>query len=533
MTIKGLSTNRRTASSAACLLANGYSFAFRYYSVTTQMPEKRLTPKEAAEIARAGVDIAVVYQDRARRIEDFGAARGAKDAGAAFVAAGQIGQPVGSAIYFAVDVDFSKQEIQAYVIPYFQAVRETLANLAGGGAVFKVGIYGSGLSCRLVKELAGLADFSWLAEATGWRESSTYLTWDVKQFVTDTDLCSIGNGWQRCDAKQSFGQFKPVGFDITNGEGEKRWVVATQLNLRAAPNATAEVFTQLPNNHLVRVLGQSTSGWIRVRTELHGAIFIGHVAEKYLTTQEPPASLSNVVVAVASIPPAVHMKSGTGKAKRAIAGLHAHPLDEVGQPKRNSTADLPTKVMRLIEIADWLQVTTSARYQPIVEQASGNTLTYCNVYAYDYCFLADIYLPRVWWTSKALMAIAKGETVVPSYGKTINELRADDLYQWLIDFGDQFGWRRVSDVNALQSAANAGGVGIICGDRFAPGRSGHITVVIPEDATHKATRDVDGNVLQPLQSQAGSKNYRWGSSGANWWKATPGYFKDFVFFVHE
>lgn len=94
-----------------------------------------------------------------------------------------------------------------------------------------------------------------------------------------------------------------------------------------------------------------------------------------------------------------------------------------------------------------------------------------------------------------------------------------------------FGWRRVADATALQSTANGAGIGLICGDRAAQGRPGHITVVVPEGAGHNAQRDAAGNVDQPLQSQAGAVNRRFGNPGSNWWLRAE--FIDHVFFVHD
>ena len=77
--LEGLSTNRRCENAAACLAGEGRKFVFRYHSARTTQPEKRLHPREAAELARAGLFIGSVYQDRARKSEDFGAARGEED----------------------------------------------------------------------------------------------------------------------------------------------------------------------------------------------------------------------------------------------------------------------------------------------------------------------------------------------------------------------------------------------------------------------------------------------------------------------
>lgn len=156
--------------------------------------------------------------------------------------------------------------------------------------------------------------------------------------------------------------------------------------------------------------------------------------------------------------------------------------------------------------------------------------TFCNVYAADFCRLAAAYLPRVWWTEEALVRIGQGEVVPVPAENTVRELRADDLFAWLMDSGQLFGWRRVFDATALQGAANAGGVGLICADRDAPGKPGHITVVVPEVGTHRAERDADGHVLQPLQTQAGARNFRYGNAGPNWWLHSD--FRDHGFFVH-
>jgi hypothetical protein len=113
------------------------------------------------------------------------------------------------ALLLAHDADFSAAQIAQFVLPYFQGVQDALDAASGGMSVYRVGVYGSGLECRTLRD-AGLACFSWLAESRGWRESATYTGWNIKQFVTDEPLCDLGNGWQRCTAKAQFGQFRPL-----------------------------------------------------------------------------------------------------------------------------------------------------------------------------------------------------------------------------------------------------------------------------------------------------------------------------------
>src|SRR6185295_5460406 len=91
------------------------------------------------------------------------------------------------------------------------------------------------------------------------------------------------------------------------------------------------------------------------------------------------------------------------------------------------------------------------------------------------------------------------------------------LYEWLSDFGPEFGWARTFDATELQRAVNDGGVGIICAQRTDLNRPGHITVVVPETRQWKAARNAAGEVVVPLQSQAGVSCYQYGARTPGWW----------------
>ena len=164
------------------------------------------------------------------------------------------------------------------------------------------------------------------------------------------------------------------------------------------------------------------------------------------------------------------------------------------------------------------------RYQPTT------SATFCNIYTHDYCFLAGVYLPRVWWMPGAIERLAQGETVEPLYEKTIDEQRANDLFRWFRDFGLRFGWRQTGTLTKLQEAANLGGIGIIVARRKIDGRSGHIVAVVPETDENKARRDADGNVIGALQSQAGSVNFRYRANTTEWWQGVQ--FADSAFWIH-
>ncbi len=519
---EGLSTNRHCHGFADCLVREGKQFVIRYHSRTTTQAEKRISPKEAADLARAGLHVATVYQDNARRLTDFGFERGRLDGASAHTFASQIGQPPGSAVYFAVDIDFSAAEIQQVVLPYFRGVKAGMDAAAGGATALQIGVYGSGLACRLVRDTHALARFAWLAEATGWRESATYTHWDVRQHRNlGQALCGLGAAWQRCEARDNFGQFRPIGFDLHAGGGELRRVTATQLNLRHAPStASAPPITSLPEGQLVRVLGDAAPPWARVRVSLNSGEVIGYVSGKFLAPVATPPPVAPPAPAV----PAVHYRENDAASRRGSTAKRAQPLGEPGRPVRDA-ASPAARAAQLAAIVNWLAADSSARYQPDARA------TYCNIYAADYCYLSGVYLPRTWWNELALMRIARGEPVVPAYGSTLREMRADDLHSWLIEFGESFGWRRVFDLTALQNAANNGGIGLICADREASGKPGHISAVVPESPAHTAKRDADGNVTLPLQSQAGAVNFRFSTGSKAWWDST--IFKSRVFFAHD
>jgi hypothetical protein len=200
-------------------------------------------------------------------------------------------------------------------------------------------------------------------------------------------------------------------------------------------------------------------------------------------------------------------------------------LNEPDQPGRSGeTADV--RRTELAAIIDWLAVDDTAhlRYKP------HGGRTFCNIYAHDYCHLAGCFLPRVWWSPAAIEALTQGLAVEPKLGMTIDEQRANDLFRWLRDFGERFGWRRTGTLTKLQTEVDQGAVGLLVARRVVDGQSGHISVVVPETNEHTARRSTAGDVVAPLQSQAGSTNFRYGRGKTNWW--TDAGFAEFAFWIH-
>lgn len=283
-------------------------------------------------------------------------------------------------------------------------------------------------------------------------------------------------------------------------------VSATSLNLRSEPvERPSTRIASLPNGQTVTKLAvASDPEWWQVSTTIQNAPVTGFVAKKFLkpvASFTPPPTVSGITP--------VHLQENRSNITRDNAQGRAFPLGESGRPRRQVSTPA-ARTSSLAAIIDWLGVNTRARYTP------GNGRTYCNIYAYDYCYLAGVYLPRVWWTRTAIQTLAQGGAVSPQYNVTVSEINANSLYQWFVDFGQQFGWQRTFDLTDLQNTANQGGVGIICAQRVDLNRSGHIVAVVPETAAQQAVRN-GTSVVRPLQSQAGAVNFKYGTGTRAWW----------------
>lgn len=305
--------------------------------------------------------------------------------------------------------------------------------------------------------------------------------------------------------------------------------IRTSLRLRAAPEiAEGNIVARLPAGTLVHKLGGKRSdAFLEVETSLRGAYFRGFAANAYLLPLTSETQIPVLRPETADPFPGViaaNLPAGSRAVKRCDPA-NALSLHEPGAPSRcGATAD--ERCRELAAIIDWLAVDDPShrRYQP----ARG--CTFCNIYAHDYGTLAGVYLPRVWWNGVALARLARGEALEPQYGRTVDEVRANDLFRWLRDFGPGFGWRQTGTLTKLQDAANLGGVGLIVACRKDDGRSGHIVAVVPETDAHRARRDAAGNVTAALQSQAGTTNYRYGTPAKPWWRGDQ--FADSAFWIH-
>lgn len=187
------------ATTAKSLAAAGYRFAARYL-VPPGYAWKRLTRTEAEAITEAGLQIVSVYETTANRPAG-GTVAGLADGAAAYREAQAIGQPTGSAIYFAVDYDAGPgqyDEIEAYL----RAAAEQIPGYAAG-------VYGS---YQIVEEMAKRQaclhfwqTYAWSRGKRSDRANLYQYRNNVKASGITLDLNeSFGNeGWWNTKPKQS------------------------------------------------------------------------------------------------------------------------------------------------------------------------------------------------------------------------------------------------------------------------------------------------------------------------------------------
>lgn len=249
------------------------------------------------------------------------------------------------------------------------------------------------------------------------------------------------------------------------------------------------------------VVDTSSADWYKVNTISRTPLVSGFASSNFLQKKGAEPDSQSTYLQPVHLPPHPH-------SKRSYHGAWQFPLSEENMPRVNAAASVQEKADLMHTIIAYLAVHKSARYQR-------DTYTYCNIYAYDYCYLSGAFLPRVWWMDKALLALKQETPVSPRYGLTVHELNANALYTWLEEWGTEFSWQRTYDLDLLQAKVNEGRVGIICGPNKNPRRSGHICCVVPEKEGRTSTRQ-GGKVVCPLLSQAGAVNLPFYNNN-RWW----------------
>jgi Domain of unknown function (DUF1906) len=179
----------------------GIEFVGRYYRDPDSMFPS-LSRKEALRLSALGLKIVAVYEYRTPDPAHFHYQGGYDDAVTASGVARGIGQPAGSALYFAVDFHAHAGDLPA-ILDYFRGVDAGLAVAGGGNAAYRVGVYGSGPVCDAVRR-AGLASYGWLSNSITWDEGSTYDDWNIMQ---GSSLPGLSFGNDSDQARDDYGGF--------------------------------------------------------------------------------------------------------------------------------------------------------------------------------------------------------------------------------------------------------------------------------------------------------------------------------------
>ena len=280
------------------LKASGIDTVIRYYNHrNVNHPTKRLEPSEAKQLVVAGLHIAVVFQQRGGaggHLSDLTKKTGRRDALRALQLAKKLGQPDGSAIYFAVDHDFWRSGDLEQIKAYFKAVSETIKGQ------YRIGTYGSGTVGRTVRD-AGYAQLIWLAAARGWSGTSEmlgtnqwalYQIYPAKHWTNGTGSFTY-DGNHASPAWRDFGQFSVSAAapdyeaSILNGETIPKVhllevIARPGLNVRGGPSVDFSVEQTLPNGTLVSGL-RCEGKWVQVDIDGDG-LSDGYMYSDFLRT---------------------------------------------------------------------------------------------------------------------------------------------------------------------------------------------------------------------------------------------------------
>lgn len=210
---KGISTNKNCTSIADCLARN-FDFVIRYYCAGTS--SKKMGINEAKALCAAGSKLAAVYENNPTKISYFNGNAGHADGVDAYHYAQLLHQAAASAIYFTVDNDFSESQIAGPINDYFAGIVRGFKDAAAPQtAVYRIGVYGSGLCCQWLKAHNPAVELTWLAESSGWSGSKNYADWNLKQSFMKESVCGLkvdprnpdNNDAELNDSQGDFGDF--------------------------------------------------------------------------------------------------------------------------------------------------------------------------------------------------------------------------------------------------------------------------------------------------------------------------------------
>ncbi len=284
MSISIIDTPFNTTAKAACLRAKRVQTVIRYYNFSNSrnLPEKRMELAEAQALGAAGLRIGVVFQQKQDQAADFDKARGLAAGHRAYrYAHDSIGQPADSGIYFSVDFDATAAEIASHIVPYFEGVKAAFAQESGGGRSYRIGAYGSGLTCGTLAD-QGLIELTWLSMSRGFQGTRAALAagaYHLAQSASSEKPCGLPVDVNEANpAHPDFGSFiiaddhaAPAHGTAVN-VGERYKVVARSgLRLRGGAGVQFDIVGNLFAGQVVFVASIS-NGWARVDVQGDGQI---------------------------------------------------------------------------------------------------------------------------------------------------------------------------------------------------------------------------------------------------------------------
>jgi hypothetical protein len=161
------------------------TFVARYYrDPTSRWPA--LSAGEAGMLSAAGFKIVAIWEFHSHKPGYFSYASGYADAISAYRQAVSVGQPAGSAIYFAVDYNAQQPDIVGPIDRYFRGIAAGLASV-DGVPHYRVGVYGSGAVCAYLKQTR-LAQYAWLSNSTAWSGYDGFTDWNIRQLTVSPFL---------------------------------------------------------------------------------------------------------------------------------------------------------------------------------------------------------------------------------------------------------------------------------------------------------------------------------------------------------
>lgn len=192
------------ASQAAMFKSQGYSFVAQYidqFSDANTGGSPSVTQAQIQQDTAAGLNIVSIFQTNGMSSSAgngyqtyFTGAQGTADAQEALTSAANLGQPAGSAVYFAMDFDpavfgaaGSEANLLSAVRTYLGAVSTAFDN-----AGYSVGVYGAGDTlAAAIRTSPPVATYGWLTQSYGWAGSNPQTDanaqgWDIYQAAQTT-----------------------------------------------------------------------------------------------------------------------------------------------------------------------------------------------------------------------------------------------------------------------------------------------------------------------------------------------------------